>query len=126
MHSKLKAWSLIDPKPVLYYVVNSDDYIVYWNGIVMPHKMALCIAMYKFGMTTTPTMKLALLENYKKLYYANAFNTRAWDDMVRDDTGSNILNYLSKIMHDHITVAVENKTGAEVLSWFDYSRANQD
>lgn len=35
------SWSLIYPKPVTVYVSSCDDHIVYWNGLVMPHKMAL-------------------------------------------------------------------------------------
>jgi hypothetical protein len=67
-----KAWSLLDFRPVVKYVPNCDDYIVYWNGIVMPHKMALCIASQLFGVYPTPEMKIVLQENYCKLYYANA------------------------------------------------------
>lgn len=117
-----KAWSLLDFRPVVKYVPNCDDYIVYWNGIVMPHKMALCIASQLFGVYPTPEMKIVLQENYLKLYYANAFDSLGkWDSLVANRQMYGILdNYMAQ----HITQLHEQKIpGAEVLGWFDYSRA---
>ena len=56
-----QSWSVLDPKPVLYYVQECDEYLVYWNGIAMPHKMALSMAMeHACGIYPTPEMKTAL------------------------------------------------------------------
>lgn len=115
------SWSLIDPKPVIKYVPQCDDYIVLWNGIILPHKMALCFAMTKFGIYATPEMKRELEKNYRKLYYANAFQTRKWDG-VMDDRKS-VFSYLNNVMTTHVNDVTEKYTAQEVLSWFDYSRA---
>lgn len=119
-----QSWSLLDPKPVLMYINNCDNYIVYWNGIVMPHTMALCMAMeHACGIYPTPEMKASLEKDYERLYYSNAFDTRAWDSKVQ--SGSPLYSYLKRIMTEHIKTLVENKPPNEVLSWFDYSKARK-
>ena len=48
-----QSWSLLDTKPVMLYIEKCDEYLVYWNGVVMPHKMSLCMAMeYASGIYT--------------------------------------------------------------------------
>lgn len=117
-----QSWSLLDPKPVLVYVQECDDYIVYWNGIVMPHSMALCMAMeHACGIYPTPEMKSSLEKNYERLYYSNAFETRAWDNKVT--SGSPLYAYLKRIMMEHIKSVVEKWSAAEILGWFNYSKA---
>jgi len=121
-----QSWSLLDPKPVLLYVQHNDEYIVYWNGIVMPHKMALCMAMeYAAGIYPTPEMKTALEQDYRRLYYSGAFQTRAWDLKVAE---SPIYAYLKRVMKEHLVKVIqEPKLPAfEVLGWFNYSRARKE
>lgn len=117
-----KAWSLLDNRPVLKYIANCDDYIVYWNGIVMPHKMALCIAGRLIGVYPTPEMKVALQQNYLKLYYANAFDSLGkWDSLVANR--AMIYNVVENHMMNHINeLQQQNIPGPEVLGWFDYNR----
>jgi hypothetical protein len=114
------SWSLLDPKPVLLYLPHHDDYIVYWNGIAMTHSISLCMTMEYLGIWPTPEMKSAIENNYQKLYYAGAFGTRAWDHIVAE---RNIYSYLKKIMSEHVSKVIEGRSGQELLSWFDYSRA---
>jgi hypothetical protein len=115
-----KTWSLLDPKPMLLYVSSVDDYVVYWNGVVMPHSIALCMAMEPFGIWATPEMKTALEKNYRKLYYAGAFDTRAWDTTVES---SPMFPYLKRIMADHLAKTLKDKEAKEVIGWFNYKRA---
>lgn len=115
------SWSLLDPKPCLLYIPKCDDYIVYWNGIVMPHKMALSMAMeYSSGIYPSPEMKTVMEKNYEMLYYSNAFDTRAWDSQV---DGGLLYPYIKRLMHDHLKKILEGKDAKEVLGWFDYTRA---
>lgn len=118
-----QSWSLLDPRPVLLYLEHHDEYIVYWNGIVMPHTMALCMTMERFGIYATPEMKHVLLTTYRRLYYANAFKTRFWDPRITD---GDVYGYLKNIMKDHLNKICEDKTPQDILSWFDYSRARQE
>lgn len=114
------AWSLLDPRPVLLYLPNLDEYIVYWNGIVMTHSMALCMTMEHMGIYATPEMKTALERNYDKIYYSNGFETRAWDDRVQ---ASPVYPYLKRIMSEHLNKVLEGKDPRDTLSWFDYKKA---
>ncbi len=115
-----QSWSLLDPRPVLLYLSHLDEYIVYWNGIVMPHSMALCMAMESFGVWATPEMKTSMEKTYERIYYANGFDTRAWDRKV---SNSPIYPYLKRIMNDHLLKVVKDKEAKDVLGWFDYKKA---
>lgn len=117
------TWSLLDPRPVLLYLDKSDEYIVYWNGIVMPHTMALCIAMENFGIWATPEMKTVMERDYERIYYANGFDTRAWDGKVSD---SPVFPYLKRIMAEHVKKVIEGKDARDVIGWFDYSKARKE
>jgi len=120
-----QSWSLLDPKPVLLYLSKHDEYIVYWNGIAMTHAQGLCMAMEKCsGIYATPEMKLALQKTFEKLYYANAFNTRAWDKRI--ENGSFVLESQKHWMRDHLNKHVKDKEVYEVLGWFNYSRARKE
>lgn len=117
-----QSWSLLEPRPVLLYLPKLDEYICYWNGIATTHLMAMNIALEHFGIYPTPEMKTALEQNYRKIYYAGGFDTRAWDLKVAE---SPIYPYTKRILADHGKKLIfeQNKTIDEVLSWFNYSRA---
>ncbi len=119
-----QSWSLLDPKPVMLYLSNLDEYIVYWNGIATTHLMALNLAMEYYGIFPTPEMKSAMEQNYSRIYYANGFDTRAWDRMVCD---SPIYPYTKRLLADHCKALIDEQGRdiSEVLGWFDYSRARQ-
>jgi hypothetical protein len=114
------SWSLLDRKPVLLYLKKHDEYIVYWNGIAMTHGQALCMAMEYCGIYATPEMKTALRKTYEKLYYAGAFNTRAWDKQV---VNGDIFGAQKNWMREHLVAHVKDQDPKEVLSWFNYKRA---
>ena len=119
-----QSWSLIDPKPIILYIAKCDEYIVYWNGIVMPHKMALAMSMERAcSIYSTPEMKRAMEHDYEKLYYSGAFETRAWDQRVEN---SSLYDYLKRVMKDHLDKVMENRDPKEVLSWFNYNRARKE
>ncbi len=117
------SWSLLDPKPVLLYLPHHDDYIVFWNGVIMPHLMALSVTMEFLGIHPTPEMRTSMEQNYRRLYYAGAFNTREWDNQV---DSSPVYQYLKKIMHEHITKLIEGKNPKDILDWFNYGRARTE
>ena len=119
-----QSWSLLDPKPVLLYIPNSDEYICYWNGIAMTHTMALNMALEQFGVYATPEMKTSMEKDYRKIYYANGFDTRAWDFKVSE---SPIYPYVKRLMMEHLktTITEKHRPISEVLGWFDYSRARK-
>lgn len=119
-----RTWSLLDTRPVLLYLQHHDEYIVYWNGFAMTHSQALCMTMERIGIYPTPEMKLAMQRTFEKLYYAGAFETRAWDDRLK---GSGMVYDWQKYkMAEHIKKATEGKEPTELISWFDYSKARSN
>ncbi len=119
-----QSWSLLDPKPVLLYIAHSDEYICYWNGIAMTHSMAMNMALEPFGIYATPEMKSVMEKEYRRIYYANGFATRAWDLKVAE---SPIYPYVKRMMLEHMnkTIKEPKRDISEVLGWFDYSRARR-
>lgn len=115
------SWSLLDHKPVLLYLQKHDEYIVYWNGIAMTHSQALSMAMEYCGIYATPEMKMSMQNTYEKLYYAGAFETRAWDRQV--GSSEPVFSAQKKWMKDHLEKVIRDKDPKEVLGWFDYNRA---
>jgi hypothetical protein len=117
-----QSWSLIDPKPVLLYLPNLDEYIVYWNGVVTTHLMAMNMALEGFGIYPTPEMKTAMEKNYRNIYYSGGFDTRAWDLKVAD---APIYSYTKRILAEHMKNLIldKEKDISEVLGWFSYERA---
>jgi hypothetical protein len=118
-----QSWSILDPRPVMLYIDRLDEYIVYWNGVAMTHSMALCMAMEFLGIYPTPEMKSCLESNYRKIYYSNGFQTRAWDNKV---ASSPVYPYLKRIMQEHLKKIIESKKPQEVLGWFDYDKARKE
>ena len=117
------SWSLLDPKPILLYVEHVDDYLVYWNGIVMPHSMALCMSMEFLGVWPSPEMKMAMETTYRRIYFANGFGTRSWDQKVE---ASEIYPYLKRIMKDHLEKHLRDRDPKDILNWFNYNRARKE
>lgn len=117
-----QSWSLLDPRPVLVYLTHLDEYIVYWNGIATTHTMALNMALEPFGIYPTPEMKTAMEKDYQKIYYANGFQTRAWDLKV---ASSPIYPYAKRMLNEHIgkVIGEQDRDISEVLGWFEYARA---
>lgn len=118
-----QSWSILDPRPVMLYIDRLDEYIVYWNGVTMTHSMALCMAMEFLGIYPTPEMKSCLESNYRKIYYSNGFQTRAWDNKV---ASSPVYPYLKRIMQEHLKKIIDSKEPQEVLGWFDYDKARKE
>lgn len=116
-----RTWSLLDPRPILKYLVGHDEYIVYWNGWALTHSQALCLTMETIGIYPTPEMKNVLQNTFERLYYAGAFGTRAWDARVQGY--EKIYDFQKRGLKDHIVKVVEGKDPKELLSWFDYNRA---
>ena len=120
-----RGWSLLDPRPVLRYLPELDEYIVYWNGFVMTHAQALCMTMVQFGAYPTPEMKIAMKTEYERIYYAGGFGTRAWDGIVerQNHYDASTYTYLKGAMEEHVTKCVADYEPSVILSWFDYNKA---
>lgn len=114
------SWSMLDAKPVLMYLQKHDEYIVMWNGAIMPYAHALCIAGEQLGIYTSPSMRDAMNSTFFKLYHAGAFGEQHWDQIVE---GNRTFTYLRGFMFDHVDKLSKISTGTEILGWFDFSNA---
>lgn len=115
------SWSLLDPKPVIAYLENLDEYIVYWNGIAMTHSIALCLATEYMGIYPTPEMREVINDNHRKVYYAGGFETRDWNHIF--ESTKDIYNYIRRVMAEHLENLLEDRDPKEVLGWFSYDKA---
>jgi hypothetical protein len=78
------------------------------------------MAMEHFGIYSTPEMKTAMEKDYERLYYSNAFDTRAWDNKV---SSGPVYPYLKRIMLEHLSKIIQDKEARDVLAWFNYNKA---
>lgn len=115
-----RSWSMLDAKPVLIYLQKHDEYIVMWNGAIMPYAHALCIAGERLGIYTSPSMRNEMNSTFFKLYYAGAFGEQHWDNIVEENR---TYNYLRGFMFEHMNKISEISTGNDILRWFDFSNA---
>ena len=118
------AWSMIDSKPVLLYLEKLDEYVVYWNGVVMTHAMALSLSCELVGIIPTHSMQVAMCYNRDKIHAARGFgqNPRQYIN------GHTEYKYLRTVMSRHLKRVITDRavSAAEVLSWFEYSRARTE
>ena len=119
-----QTWSILDPRPVILYLDHLDEYIVYWNGMAMTHSQALCMTMERIGIYPTPEMKSAMQDTFERIYYANGFGTRSWDDKVKGSQP--VYDWQKYKMKEHITKVVKDKNPTEILEWFNYNRSRKE
>jgi len=115
-----QGWSQLDPRPVLLYLIKHDAYIVYWNGIVTTHNMALSIAGEYLGIYPTPAMQASMIQEFRQLYYSDAFNSRDWDQVVNDNS---VYWVVKGALMSHLNELIPNTDPSVMLGWFDYQRA---
>ena len=118
-----KAWSLISPLPVVRYLPKYDEYVVTWNGALMPHIIAFNIAMRQYGAFQSPSVQQAMEKTYYKLYNSGAFEDMFEWTTPNADTGLTAVKYLNKLMHNFAMETVKGKTPFEVFDWFNYKNA---
>jgi hypothetical protein len=118
--SEAKFWSTMDPKPAMYYDQKHNAYIVSWNGLLMTHKQALVIASsIFFNVWPSPKMRTSVFEEFKKLFYSNAFGTKSWKAVEFGPDGH--FKYLHSKIYEHYKAKLEDKNipPQEVLLWFN-------
>lgn len=121
------VWSTLDPRPVIFYDKKNDTYLAAWNGTLMTHKQALLIASsIFFDIWPSPKMKSSAFNEFKQLYYSNAFGITPWGTITSNP------NHHFSILHLKIYQHFEEKlkslpiSPSEVLSWFSLSEKQYD
>lgn len=112
---------MLDPRPVVLYLPKYDDYLVVWNGAIMPLVHAQYIAAWWMGIYVSKSVITELDQRYYKLYYAGAFGEQDWDHMI--ESGGSTFGLLRSIMATHCEKFIPGCTGEQILSWFDLKTA---
>ena len=117
-YEKERSWSLISPKPVLFYDESLDEHLVYWNGYLMTYLMALNQAFGGVSIFPTPRMKLELFNHWKKLVTIGVFEGLVYD--IESWSAERLYLYIGKM--PQLTEYHTNITVTEILNDFDLTR----
>ena len=124
-HSEARAWSLLGPTPVSFYVEQADAYGVAWKGIFMSQKQAVQLAAFgAFKLAPTPRAKNISMHEFFRLYMCGGFG-----DLVlsNDALGSDNWNYVCKtvLRDDSVKNLLKTLTPAQLFEWFPvYNNVN--
>lgn len=124
MHSREKAWSELTDSPVMFYLEEYDEHLVYWFGFLLPHIVALNMAMEPFGIYPSPKMKEHLFIKYKQLYYSDAFDMTI--DNFGDFTGHSVLGYIRASIGKQISAYAAKTTISSILFELNTNRLHDD
>lgn len=127
MNEKMKKWSLLDPKPVLYFDHRSLSWLAVWNGIFMTAEHALILTSECLWKNPpTKEMTKCANEKMKQLYCLGVY-----DDVIPKDTNwsnileSGVLTYYNKVLPKHIHHHFSHLTEYESWLWFEKMLRNQ-
>jgi hypothetical protein len=121
------SWSLLDPRPVVFYDKKTASDLCVWNGVYMGRNEALILASARFmNLYANPGMKLKAFQEFKRAYFGNAFEHSNWDgylDRVKEP--GHRFQTLEKMVGGHIKGMTEYQ-GSEVFSWFKLTKEHKD
>ena len=114
------AWSLLSPDPVIIYLKDFDEHIVYWHGIGMLHATACTLACHHLAhIYPTLAVKQSLYNKFLTLYNAGIFETSDWDEPANRGP-ENHYRLLEYWLFDN---KKETRNVKEVLSLLNISRS---
>lgn len=117
-HSEARAWSLLGPSPVLFYIKQADAYGVAWNGVYMGHKQAIQLAGFgAFKLAPTPKAKNISLNEFLKLYMCGGL-----DDIVlpKNFEFNDNWSYLCRkvLQNANVQALLTKTTPSQLFEWF--------
>lgn len=115
------AWGSVDPRPIVMYLPEQDDYMVVWNGVILPLVHAQCMAFEWIGVWAGAAIYRELDLRYRELYLAGAFGSRNWDGIIAENAST--YHLLKRILFDHLEKTMPNYTRQEIAEWFILSNA---
>lgn len=114
MISKLENWSLLDPKPVLYFDEYVYEWIAIWNGVYMPVEYSILICSSHFW--NIPISNDMRHQAFLKLKKHQGISSWATEDMFKNADHS---IYLYKLkMQEHLK-SLRGTDKSTILQWFD-------
>ena len=115
---KYKQWSLLDPKPIVFYNEDIDEWFVYWNGVFMIYDAALVLAG-RFLLRSPPSKETVdnINKKFSLMLSSGIFNDikdESWYSIAKDG----VMTYYNKKMSVHITSTLKEFDSFQVLKWF--------
>jgi hypothetical protein len=119
MNKKYQDWSLLDPKPVLYFHTESDSWLVVWKGIFMTAEHALMLTSINcWGFGPSKEMVSVADKKMQTLYFSGVFDdvkTEGWDSIVLDG----VMSYYCRVMPAKIKQDLEGITVHDAWKWYE-------
>jgi len=115
---KYYQWSLIDPKPIVFFNNEIDDWCVYWNGIFMLYNAAFSVAGYMMFKSPIATETAAICNHKFRVYLESGFFDKIKDDSWYSIAGSGVVSYYQKKLAPHIKSNLKGFDKFEILRIF--------
>ena len=119
--------SLLGPRPVVARVVEFDEYVVFWNGIVMPYAAALYIATRSGNVYPTPNVTKHIDESFRRLRFTGAMRKGNVD--VKHSRGvisiPNAVSGYERVMRPHLAKMLANHTTSQLFAVLDIDKAHE-
>lgn len=119
---KHKNWSLLDPRPVIYYEPSLNEWCVFWNGTFMLYNSALVLAGAM--LLNSPSGKEVMYQNDQKflrMYKAGLFKDIEaasggdWGGIINNTACS---SYYSRKLSLFIRTNLKEYDKIDVWRWF--------
>lgn len=114
-----KRWSVLDPRPVIFYYEEVDTWCVYWFGMFMIYEHALIVASIKY-FAAPPSKEMTEQADYKfsMLFHSGYFDIIKTPEFVNIYDGSNLTSYYLHHIATNMIPHNEVYTPEEVWGWF--------
>lgn len=119
-NSAYVSWSLLNPRPIVVYVKEHDEHLVYWNGYVMTHAHALQIMLIPYGIYASPRVKSSITKRFKQLYTAGLFGEVVWDKFVHN---VGYYGYVVNKIEKHVRAITNSVDVYDAVRWLDTNDA---
>ena len=117
------AWSILDPRPGLYYHPRSDAHICIWQGVMTTRTHALLLVSRAWNLTCPSNrMHQAAYDEFIRAYRCGAFGKRVnWDYSISEDPygySSQIARWVIKRNPNLLTDLTSQYSIIEAMEWF--------
>lgn len=118
--------SLLKPQPVVARVVEFDEYVVFWNGIVMPYAAALYVATRSSNVFPTMTVKDRIDDSFRRLRHTGVLRRKDVDAARTRGAIStpDVTKGYEFVMRAHVNTMLQTHTVADLFAMLDIDKAH--
>lgn len=117
--------SLLDPKPVVALVKEHNEYIVFWNGIIMPYAAALYLAVEGGNIYPPPQAKSCIRDAFRRLRFSGAL---AKENKPRTDCDVSswfVMDGYKSLMRVHMAEMRQQFSTAQLFAMLDLDKSHE-